>query len=50
MIYETLVILDGKYENKTIEAISVDDAMKKLEELYGKTNVPFVPYKIDLVG
>lgn len=50
MIYETLIIENGKYVNKTVEANSVEDAMKKLEEQYGTPNVPFVPYKIDRIG
>ena len=50
MIYECLVIVNAQYENKQVEADSVEDAMKKLEVSYGKENVHFVPYKIDLVG
>lgn len=50
MIYECLVIIDGQYVNKQIDAISVEEAIKKFEEQYGKNNVNFVPYKIDLVG
>ncbi len=50
MIYECLVIIDSQYVSKQIEANSVEDAMKKLEDSYGKENVHFVPYKIDLVG
>ena len=50
MIYECLVIVNAQYENNQVEADSVEDAMKKLEEQYGKDNVHFVPYKIDLVG
>ena len=50
MIYECLVIIDAKYVSKQVEATSVEDAMKKFEEQYGKNSVHFVPYKIDLVG
>lgn len=50
MIYETLIIEEGRYVSKTIEATSVEDAMEKLEASYGKDNVPFVPYKIDRIG
>jgi hypothetical protein len=50
MLYECLVIIDAKYVSKQVEANSVEDAMKKFEEQYGKDSVHFVPYKIDLVG
>jgi hypothetical protein len=50
MIYECLVIVDGQYVNKQIDANSVEDAIKEFETQYGKDSVHFVPYKIDLVG
>jgi hypothetical protein len=44
MLYECLVIINAQYENKQVEATSVEDAIVKFEEQYGKDNVHFVPY------
>jgi hypothetical protein len=50
MIYECLVIVNAQYESKQVEADSVEDAMTKFEEQYGKDNVHFVPYEKGLDG
>ena len=50
MIYECLVIIDSQYVSKQVEATSVEDAIVKFEEQYGKDNVHFVPYEKGLDG
>jgi hypothetical protein len=45
MLYECLVIVNAQYESKQVEATSVEDAIVKLEEQYGKDNIHFVPYE-----